>query len=390
MQIKRYEVANVQEAVKKIKKDLGPDAIILSSKKLRGSGGGMLEVIAARDLDFTTNAGQNDLSGNNEWRIEQDRGKSLEDLASYLKNNFEELKRLFQDLKNERYMLTELAELKDSMNTFFDVLGLKRNRTGCVQTDQIYYNLISKGISKEKALKAVEKVKNEFASGQIENVQAGLSVIESLIGQSLPFVNHSEKEKRVKVFIGPTGVGKTTTLAKLSAYHALSKKKTVGLITTDTYRIAAVEQLKTYARIIGIPLRVAPRKDDFKQSLKRFADKDVILIDTPGRSSNDIVNLKKLNETLRSDIPFESNLLISLTSSRESMMEVALRYRIFDYDRIILTKADESLRVGFLWDVLDRISKPVSYITNGQNVPHDIEEATPQKIARMIIGNDLN
>jgi len=164
----------------------------------------------------------------------------------------------------------------------------------------------------------------------------------------------------------------------------------VGLITTDTYRIAAVEQLKVYARIIGIPLEIAPGNKDFKKSLGRFADKDVIFVDTPGTSRNDMVNLKKLHETLKSEIPFESNLLISLTSSKESMMDVASRYKIFDYNHIILTRADECMRIGFLWDILDRIAKPVSYITNGQNVPNDIEEANPQKIARLIVGSDLH
>ncbi|NTV83976.1 MAG: hypothetical protein HGA23_06725, partial [Bacteroidales bacterium] len=262
--------------------------------------------------------------------------------------------------------------------------------SGQNQRDSIYYNLISQGISKEKAWGAVEKIKKELASGQIENAGACLTAVEDLICQSLPSFNELDKGHRVKVLIGPTGVGKTTTLAKLSAYHALNEKKSVGLITTDTYRIAAVEQLKVYARIIGIPLEIAPGNKDFKKSLDRFADKDVIFVDTPGTSRNDMVNLKKLHETLRSEIPFESNLLISLTTSKESMMDVASRYKIFDYNHIILTRADECMRIGFLWDILDRIAKPVSYITNGQNVPNDIEEANPQKIARLIVGSDLH
>jgi len=185
-------------------------------------------------------------------------------------------------------------------------------------------------------------------------------------------------------------VGKTTTLAKLSAYCAVNEKKSVGLITTDTYRIAAVEQLKVYARIIGIPLEIATGREEFNKSLSRLADKEVIYVDTPGTSRNDMANLRKINETLKSETPLELNLLLSLTTSRECMMEVASRYQIFDYNHVILTRADECMRVGFLWEVLDRIAKPVSYITNGQNVPHDIEKASPQKIARMIIGKDLN
>jgi flagellar biosynthesis protein FlhF len=389
MQIKRYEVANVQEAISKIKKELGPDAIILSTKKIKSAGGPMLEVLAARELDLTE-ASQDHRSYTGVNEPENDGGTSSADLAPVLSKNFDELKRLLEDLKSDRDVRTELAEVKDSINIFFDVLGLKRNRTGKNSTDSIYYSLISKGISKEKAWGAVEKIKNKFEDGQIENSGAGLAAVENLIQKSLPAIHGVDKRQRVKVLIGPTGVGKTTTLAKLSAYHALNEKKSVGLITTDTYRIAAVEQLKIYARIIGIPLEIAPGNKDFKKSLSRFADKDVIFVDTPGTSRNDMTNLRKLQETLSSELPFESNLLLSLTSSKECMMDVATRYKIFDYNQIILTRADECMSIGFLWDILDRIAKPVSYITNGQNVPNDIEEANPQKIARLIVGRDLH
>jgi len=389
MQIKRYEVSNIQEAITKIKKELGPDAIILSTKKMKGAGGSMLEVMAARELDLATVASA-DLSETALRGMENDGETSRADLNSILKNNFDELKQLFRELKNDQDIRTELAEVKDSMNIFFDVLGLKRNKTGNDQTDSIYYRLISEGISKEKAWRAADKVKNELVSGQIEDSNAGLAVVENLIRQSLPMNNPCAKGQRVKVLIGPTGVGKTTTLAKLSAFHALHEKKNVGIITTDTYRIAAVEQLKIYARIIGLPLEIASGSMDFKKSLRKFADKDIILVDTPGTSRNDMLNTGKLYETLKSEVPCESNLLISLTSSKECMMEVASRYGRFDYNQVILTRADECTRIGFLWDILDQIAKPVSYITNGQNVPNDIEEANPQKIARLIVGNDLH
>jgi len=389
MQIKRYEVSNIQEAITKIKKELGPDAIILSTKKMKGAGGSMLEVMAARELDLATVASA-DLSETALRGMENDGKTSRADLNSILKNNFDELKQLFRELKNDQDIRTELAEVKDSMNIFFDVLGLKRNKTGNDQTDSIYYRLISEGISKEKAWRAADKVKSELVSGQIEDSNAGLVVVENLIRQSLPMNNPCAKGQRVKVLIGPTGVGKTTTLAKLSAFHALHEKKNVGIITTDTYRIAAVEQLKIYARIIGLPLEIASGSMDFKKSLRKFADKDIILVDTPGTSRNDMLNTGKLYETLKSEVPCESNLLISLTSSKECMMEVASRYGRFDYNQVILTRADECTRIGFLWDVLDQIAKPVSYITNGQNVPNDIEESNPQKIARLIVGNDLH
>jgi len=388
MQIKRYEAANVQEAIARIKNELGPDAVILSTKKLKQAGAPLLEVLAARELDLGE-AGQPTLSKAGR-KTEQNQVRSSEDLTAVMDAHLSELRRLFEDLRNDRELRAELTEVKDSINTFFDVLGLKRSKTGHDQTDRVYYNLISRGISKEKAWGAIEKVRNESASRKIESSGAGMACIEDMISQSLPAVNSPAQEPRVKVLVGPTGVGKTTTLAKLSAYCAVNEKKSVGLITTDTYRIAAVEQLKVYARIIGIPLEIATGREEFNKSLSRLADKEVIYVDTPGTSRNDMANLRKINETLKSETPLELNLLLSLTTSRECMMEVASRYQIFDYNHVILTRADECMRVGFLWEVLDRIAKPVSYITNGQNVPHDIEKASPQKIARMIIGKDLN
>lgn len=388
MQIKRYEAANVQEAIARIKNELGPDAVILSTKKLKQSGAPMLEVLAARELDLG-DGGKPALPEAGR-KAEQNQARSAGELTAILDAHLCELRSLFNDLRNDRALYAELTEVKESISTFFDVLGLKRDKTGHDQADRIYYNLISQGISKEKAWGAIEKVRNESTCRRIENSNAGLAFIEDMIRQSLPAVDSTARGPRVKVLVGPTGVGKTTTLAKLSAYCAVHEKKSVGLITTDTYRIAAVEQLKIYARIIGIPLEIATGREEFNRSLDRLAGREVIFVDTPGTSRNDMANLRKINETLKSETPIELNLLLSLTTSRECMLDIASRYQIFDYDHVILTRADECTRVGFLWDVLDRIAKPVSYITNGQNVPHDIEKANPQKIARMIVGSGLN
>jgi flagellar biosynthesis protein FlhF len=197
------------------------------------------------------------------------------------------------------------------------------------------------------------------------------------------------KGKRTLAFVGPTGVGKTTTIAKLAARYALAEKRSVGLITTDTYRIAAVEQLKVYGKIMGLPVEVAGDGVAFRDALKKFSDRETILIDTPGRSRKDGNHLLKLKGIIR-DAPVEMHLLLSPTASREHMLDAAERFGIMDYGSIIFTKIDECTRFGPIYDVVDQVGKPVSYLTNGQNVPQDIEVAEPGKIAKLIVRNRLN
>ncbi len=162
----------------------------------------------------------------------------------------------------------------------------------------------------------------------------------------------------------------------------------VGMITTDTYRIAAAEQLKVYAKIMGLPIQIASEKDMFLSSLAGFADKDMILVDTPGRNHNDDRYLNELKNTFDSSV--ETVLLLSPVANREYLLDTANRFKIFKYDRIILTKVDECGHFGSLYDVLDEIGKPVSHVTTGQNVPRDIEKASPEGLAKLILDNRLN
>ena len=193
------------------------------------------------------------------------------------------------------------------------------------------------------------------------------------------------KRKGVIAFVGPTGVGKTTTLAKLAARYSMSERLRVGLISADTYRIAAADQLKTYAKIMGLPIKVVSEKEEFKEALSRFSDRDVVMVDTPGKSRKDQGYIEKLRDFLSVGVPVETNLLLSLTASRENMLEAASRFDTVDYDNIIFTKVDEATGLGSMYDVIDEVGKPVSYLTVGQNVPNDIEDANPGRIARLIM-----
>jgi flagellar biosynthesis protein FlhF len=161
-------------------------------------------------------------------------------------------------------------------------------------------------------------------------------------------------------------------------------------VTADTYRIAAIEQLRTYAKIMNLPLEVASEKEEFAKALRTFQDRDIILVDTPGRSVGDEEHLRRLRDFLRPDVPVETNLLISLTASPENMIETASRFDRVGYDAMIFTKLDESNSYGLIYNVIDQIGKPVHYVTNGQKVPQDIDRLDPAKLARMVVRNSLH
>jgi len=381
MQVKRYEAVGIQDALAKIKGDMGPDAIILSTRRLPGEKK-LIEVVAATD-----SIGDEGISSGSHKESLRADVLSFEnrEMFSYFRTELEELKSLVRGVKRDS-LYEDIGELKDAMHTFFDVMGLRDRTKGKEKgaLSRIYYYLLSRGLSRARACKLLEEWKGSCHPQEAADYEKGLKAVEGLLIRS--FVSSEEKkEGRVKVFLGPTGVGKTTTLAKLAARYALEQKLTVGLITTDIYRIAAAEQLKIYARIMDLPLEVAAEKEHFRRSIDRFSDKDVILVDTPGKSRSDAAYLSKLKDMITGDWELETNLLLGLASSRENLMDVLSRFGKFGCDRIILTKLDECARYGVLCDVNEQAKKPVSYFTTGQNVPQDIERANPEKLAELVI-----
>jgi len=373
MQIKRYEATNLHEATVRIKKDLGPDAIILSTGKISGRPH-LIEVLAARDEQTDPPVFPEGRSHN--------KGLRQPESLSCLEKEIHELKSGIEGLKQEFPCRRDFAEIKETMNLLLDTISIRYP----THMRSIYAGMVAGGISRFKAAALLETMKNDYTREEIDTYEKSAAIAENLIARS--FVKNGRKEQRIKAFIGPTGVGKTTTLAKLAAHYSLEKKMKVGMITTDTYRIAAADQLKVYAKIMGLPIQVAPEKETFLRSLASFAEKDMILVDTPGRNHNDDRGLNELKAILPSDV--ETVLLLSPVSSREHLLDTANRFRIFNYDRLILTKMDECNHFGSMYEVLDEIGKPVSHITTGQNVPRDIEKASPERLARLILQNRLN
>jgi flagellar biosynthesis protein FlhF len=374
MQIKRYEVNSIQEAMNKIRMDLGEEAVILSTKRLRGGRVPLFEVTAARDENKkkvdshkphkTHESGRERMSASAEMDM--------------IRNDLIEMKSLIRDIRREDPIRRELSQLREYMNNLMNALGTWEKNLFPGPPSKIYYQLVANGVSRERAYKLINTI------DKIDNFENTCKSLENTITSSIP-VRDGRKIKGVIAFVGPTGVGKTTTLAKLAARYAMSEKVSVGLISADTYRIAAADQLKTYAKIMGLPIKVVSEKGEFKEALSRFSDRDLVMVDTPGKSRKDQGYMEKLRDFLSVGVPVETNLLLSLTASRENMLEAASRFDMVNYDNIIFTKVDEATGVGSMYDVIDEVGKPVSYLTVGQNVPNDIEDANPGRIARLIM-----
>jgi len=364
MQIKRYEVKSIQEALKKIKGDLGEEAVVLSTKRLPGSEG-LLEIIAARD-EAEVRPLPRMFAGNDE--------------IGELKREVREIKFLLQSLSIGEFH-SEISLFKEELNTLFDILGLRKREKGNDVLKRLYQHLVEVGISKGKALKLLEEVKQASRDEGFKNYEEGLATITSYLEEY--FSTPERKEGRIQFFLGPAGVGKTTTLAKIAARYALSEGKRVGLITTDTYRIAAVEQIKVYARIMELPLEVATNRKDLLSIFSKYNSCDYILVDTPGRGPAALTYLRELKE--EGGLEIDANLLLALNSSREFLMETAENYQVCTFNRLIVTKIDEVNKGGGILEIFEKTKKPIAYITTGQNVPTDIEEASPKRLASLVV-----
>ncbi len=190
---------------------------------------------------------------------------------------------------------------------------------------------------------------------------------------------------RIVALVGTTGVGKTTTLAKIAAKFVLERGAGVALITADTYRISAVEQLKTYSDIIGLPLEIVYSATELRNAIKKFRTKGLILIDTAGRSQHNDFQMQELAELLDVDASIEKHLVLSATTKEKDALDIMDRFAPVKPDRLLFTKTDETESFGTVINLISRRRTPVSYLTNGQSVPDDIEAAVADNLAKLLL-----
>ena len=258
----------------------------------------------------------------------------------------------------------------------------------------LYSKMMDNDVPVDVADRLVGLVRDRLDTVELRDPQivrpALLRAIESTIrtrSESLLTLDHrsSTARPRVIALIGPTGVGKTTTVAKLAATYKLRHGKAVGLITSDTYRIAAVAQLKTYAEIIDLPLKIANTPQEMTQAIEELGACDIVVIDTAGRSQNDQRRLDELALFTEAAAPDETHLVLSTTVGDNVLRKTAERFRALGPDRCILTKLDEAVTTGPIAGLCDRIGLPLSFVTVGQEVPDDLEPARIDRLARCVL-----
>lgn len=261
---------------------------------------------------------------------------------------------------------------------------------------QQYAAMIQQEVTCELADEVVNKVRRELSEEQLHDEDACFKAVRAELANYLPIDTDAAELKpsddgrpRTIALIGPTGVGKTTTIAKLAATFKLKHKKNVALITLDTYRIAAVDQLRTYAGIIGVPLHVVSQPNEIQSALNKCKGCDVVLIDTAGRSQRDDQRLTQLSAFLAAAKPHEVHLVLSSTCSQKVLMETVQRFSQVHTDRIIFTKLDEAVTFGVLLNVLGKADMRLSYVTTGQEVPHQIEPGCPNRLADLVLGQQV-
>ena len=244
-------------------------------------------------------------------------------------------------------------------------------------------------VDPELAKKVINNVREKLGSSvNVNEVASTLySTIQNMLGKPETIQISNSKKPYIIIFLGPTGVGKTTTLAKIAADYALNQQKSLGLITTDTFRIAAVEQLKTYAEILGMPVNVVYSPSEINEAINKYSDKDIILIDTPGRSHRNKNQFEELKSLVTHCNANEIYLLIGATTGMKNCRDIIKSYEFIDNYKLIFTKLDETTSYGLLLNVKDMTGKPLSYVTTGQSVPDDIEIINIEKISKILLGS---
>ncbi len=354
MQVKTFKALTMEKALALVKKDLGPDAIILSSRKVpAGSGESGFEVSAARESQPAP-APANPANG---------------------------------EVSAE--MLSDIQEIK----SFLSLLISTRDHLAQLQANQplaeLYHSLLTRGLDEKQVFILLSKAISDLNSDPVDRrliFNAFCKRFVAKINCARPLRGISSSSgPAVFTFLGPTGVGKTTTLAKLAAYLKIKRQIELGIISLDTYRIGAVDQLQTYAGILNVPFSVAQSNTELTSALDDFSHCDAVLIDTTGRNYLNREHVRHLSSLFHNARRFSHFLVLSATAKDEDLKQTIVHFREIDINSLIFTKLDETVHHGCILNQLLRFNYPISYMGTGQRVPEDIEPATQKRLLSFLL-----
>jgi len=374
-----------------VRADLGPDAAVLHTREIRGHrllrwipGVRKFEVAASLDVNVPSRLPRREqqpapaapASAAPVARattagpaIPRPQAAPSRDLGSELKSQLDDLQAMLADLCRQ----SQVAGRSDVPQELF----------------HLFTDLIDAEIPEEIARELVQRVRQDCPPEELCDPAVAKAyaarLIESEIAVAGP-IQLTPGQRRVVALVGPTGVGKTTTIAKLAANFRLRERRKVGLITVDTYRIAAVEQLRTYADIINLPMKVVSTPREMREAIAQMADLDLILMDTAGRSPRDEVKIHELKAFLTEAQADEVHLVLSSVAGASTLSRTAERFATVGTTALILTKIDEATGLGNLLPLMRSSRLPLSYLTDGQNVPDDIQAAHPTALAEAMLG----
>ncbi len=415
MIIKKYQAKTETEAINRAEKELGPGVVIMNVRKLKKKGlfsflkSQMVEVTVAMEEDgnraeapvsrpvakpltepgYKEDPGQFAAATERESLLPDELLKStMERPSVYREPGVQGGSRIEERLENLQTLLEK--QLKPAEEEKIDKEAEKEKDELAAFVQLLYNMMLENEVNEKYANEIIDEIeKNSSANLPIDAVLS--NVYQKMIlkfGRPMN-IQQAKAGPKVVFFIGPTGVGKTTTIAKIASRFRVDEKKNIVLLTADTYRIAAAEQLRTYANILEVPFRVIYSEDDMRQALRDFGAYDYIMVDTAGHShQNDSQreNMSSLIHCVDGSAEREVFLVLSATTKYKDLVGIADSYRsIADY-KLIFTKLDETSTLGNLLNLKLHTGAALSYVTCGQNVPDDIENFNPQKTVKQLLG----
>lgn len=379
MVIKKYLVKNMNEALTRIRYELGKDAIIISQRKVKESG--IKGYFKPKLIEVTAALENNKIDKRNKFSVENKNNIDFKDSLDSIKkimtnkdNNSDKDKYI-----NKEDDLTRNSNIKDEVKEIKELLNKVIKNTNKEEEKDIVLEYLKDIDIDDELIKEI--VKNKY-----DDIDDFKDFFKEILENKIEVCTESLSGK--VVLVGPTGVGKTTTIAKLAGRLALIEKKSVGLITIDTYRIGAVEQLKTYAEIMNIPFKVVITLKEMENAVNELKNCDVILIDTTGRSSKNTMQISELRAFTQKVNADHIALVISGTTKNRDIQTIINGYSEIGYEKLIITKLDETSSYGCIYNIIEKAQKPIAYITTGQNVPDDIRIPLKSEISKLIIGEE--